>query len=53
MYYLTFSLPGVEHLLRRHGFEVERRAGVFPAPFGELELVVATLPGRRESEFRV
>lgn len=42
MYYLTFTWPDVEALLRRHGFTVAVRKEVFPEPFGRAFLVVAT-----------
>ncbi len=42
MYYLTFMLPEVQHLLSEEGFTVEVRTGLFPAPFARYTLVIAT-----------
>jgi ubiquinone/menaquinone biosynthesis C-methylase UbiE len=42
MYYLTFLLPEVEELLRRHGFDVEIRPLHVAKPLNELRLVIAT-----------
>jgi hypothetical protein len=46
MYYLTFLLPDVAHLLEQHGFRVETRADVFPPPYSDLHLVIATRQNR-------
>lgn len=42
MYYLTFLLPAVQRQLELEGFEVELRERLFPAPFQDAVLVVAT-----------
>jgi len=42
MYYLTFLWPDVERLLVRHGFRVEAREGLCPAPYERAIVVVAT-----------
>jgi ubiquinone/menaquinone biosynthesis C-methylase UbiE len=42
MYYLTFLLPGVMHLLEAHGFTVELTDVRFNRPFQSMRLVVAT-----------
>lgn len=42
MYYLTFLWPGVRHLLERHGFRVEGRRGMCPAPDDRVIVVIAT-----------
>jgi ubiquinone/menaquinone biosynthesis C-methylase UbiE len=42
MYYLTFLLPKVENLLRRHGFEVEVRDMGFKGFWSAARLVIAT-----------
>lgn len=42
MYYLTFLLPEVETLLRRHGFEVEIRDLGFKGVWSIARLVIAT-----------
>ena len=42
MYYLTMLWPAVGAKLERAGLDVEVRRGVFPAPFGNALLVVAT-----------
>jgi SAM-dependent methyltransferase len=44
MYYLTFLLPEVEDLLRRHGFAVEVGPLGFPGRWASLRLVSATRP---------
>jgi ubiquinone/menaquinone biosynthesis C-methylase UbiE len=44
MYYLTFLLPEVGALLRRHGFAVEVRDMGFKRPWSALRLVIATRP---------
>jgi ubiquinone/menaquinone biosynthesis C-methylase UbiE len=44
MYYLTFLLPDVEDLLRRHGLEVEVRDVGAGKPWEDLRLVVASRP---------
>jgi ubiquinone/menaquinone biosynthesis C-methylase UbiE len=44
MYYLTFLLPEVETLLRRHGFQVEVREMGFQGPWSVARLVIATRP---------
>jgi ubiquinone/menaquinone biosynthesis C-methylase UbiE len=44
MYYLTFLLPQVETLLRRHGFQVEVRDLGFKGIFSAARLVIATRP---------
>jgi ubiquinone/menaquinone biosynthesis C-methylase UbiE len=45
MYYLTFLLPEVERLLRRHGFEVEVRDMGFKGVWSIARLVIATRTG--------
>lgn len=45
MYYLTFLLPDVERLLRRHGFEVEVRDMGFKGMWSMARLVIATRTG--------
>lgn len=45
MYYLTFVLPDVIFLLEQHGFRVELRHGLFPAPFSGAVVVMATKGG--------
>ncbi len=45
MYYLTFLLPAIARQLDDAGFRVEVREGVFPAPYADLRLVVATKVG--------
>jgi SAM-dependent methyltransferase len=42
MYYLTFLWPAVRGLLQRHGFDVEAREGLCPAPYGRGIVVIAT-----------
>ncbi len=42
MYYLTVLWPDVELLLARHGFRVEAREGLCPAPYERAIVVVAT-----------
>jgi SAM-dependent methyltransferase len=42
MFYLTFLLPDVARLLETHGFEVAVHEDIYPAPFRELRVVVAT-----------
>jgi len=42
MYYLTFLLPEAADLLRRHGFEVEIREGIYPEPYHGMKLLIAT-----------
>jgi ubiquinone/menaquinone biosynthesis C-methylase UbiE len=42
MFYLTFLLPDVARLLETHGFDVAVHDDVFPSPFQELRVVVAT-----------
>jgi ubiquinone/menaquinone biosynthesis C-methylase UbiE len=44
MFYLTFLVPPACKLLEAHGFRVEIRQGVFPAPYEKGCLVIATLP---------
>jgi ubiquinone/menaquinone biosynthesis C-methylase UbiE len=44
MYYLTFLLPDVENLLRRHGLDVEIRELGLAKPWTDLRLVVARRP---------
>jgi len=43
MFYLTFLLPAALQLLKDGGFAVEVRRDVFPAPYAEASLVIATL----------
>jgi len=42
MYYLTFLLPRARDLLQAAGFDVAVRRGIFPAPYDQHVLVVAT-----------
>lgn len=42
MYYLTFVLPRIRKTLEAAGYSVEERARLFPAPFDEFRLVIAT-----------
>ncbi len=42
MYYLTFLVPRARALLEAHGFDVEVRDGLMPAPFTPYSVVVAT-----------
>ena len=42
MYYLTFLLPRIRTVLEETGYEVEERRGVFPRPFDDFVLVIAT-----------
>lgn len=42
MYYLTFVLPEIRKTLESAGYSVEEKAGLFPAPYDELRLVIAT-----------
>ncbi|MCU0878669.1 MAG: methyltransferase domain-containing protein [Pirellulaceae bacterium] len=42
MFYLTFLLPDVARLLESHGFKVAVHDDVYPVPFQELRVVVAT-----------
>lgn len=42
MYYLTFLWPGVRRLFERHGFRVEARRGMCPAPYERVIVVIAT-----------
>ncbi|XXF77928.1 class I SAM-dependent methyltransferase [Myxococcaceae bacterium GXIMD 01537] len=42
MYYLTFLVPRARALLEAHGFSVEVRDGLMPAPFTPYSVVVAT-----------
>jgi ubiquinone/menaquinone biosynthesis C-methylase UbiE len=42
MYYLTFLVPRARALLEAHGFSVEVREGLMPAPFTPYCVVVAT-----------
>lgn len=42
MYYLTFLLPEVKGLLRRHGLEVEERPVAAEGPWARFRLVIAT-----------
>jgi SAM-dependent methyltransferase len=42
MYYLTFLLPDASRMLAAAGFEVQVEEGVFPSPFEDAWLVVAT-----------
>ena len=44
MYYLTFLLPDVTILLRRHGLTAEVRELCFEGPWASLRLVIATRP---------
>jgi len=44
MYYLTFMLPGVERILRRHGFEVDVSDLGLEGMYKGLKLVIATRP---------
>jgi ubiquinone/menaquinone biosynthesis C-methylase UbiE len=42
MYYLTFLWPGVRARLERHGFRVEARRDLCPAPYDRVLVVIAT-----------
>lgn len=42
MYYLTFVLPEIRKTLEDGGFSVEEKGGLFPAPFDDYKLVIAT-----------
>jgi SAM-dependent methyltransferase len=42
MYYLTFLWPDVRRRLEAHGFRVEGRRGLCPAPYDQVILVIAT-----------
>ena len=42
MYYLTFLWPGVRARLEKHGFRVEGRRGMCPAPYDRAIIVIAT-----------
>jgi hypothetical protein len=42
MYYLTFLVPEATELLKRVGFRVQLHTDLFPQPFQEMCLVVAT-----------
>jgi ubiquinone/menaquinone biosynthesis C-methylase UbiE len=42
MFYLTFLLPDVARLLETHGFSVAVHDDIYPAPFHDLRVVVAT-----------
>jgi ubiquinone/menaquinone biosynthesis C-methylase UbiE len=42
MYYLTFLLPEIKPQLEQEGFSVEIRGGLFPDPFRQYCLVIAT-----------
>ena len=44
MYYLTFLLPRAAELLEEHGFRVAVHDNVFPRPFQQACVVVATKP---------
>ncbi len=41
MFYLTFTLPKIERLLRWAGFEVEVKRGIFEAPYTSMAAVIA------------
>jgi hypothetical protein len=45
MYYLTFMLPGVTRLLRRHGLSVEVLDLGLEGMWSGVRLVIATRPG--------
>jgi SAM-dependent methyltransferase len=45
MFYLTFLLPDVAPLLEAHGFDVAIHEDIYPAPFHDLRVVVATRRG--------
>jgi hypothetical protein len=42
MYYLTFLWPGVRARLEKHGFRVEGRRNLCPAPYDRAIIVIAT-----------
>jgi ubiquinone/menaquinone biosynthesis C-methylase UbiE len=42
MYYLTFVLPEIRKTLEDSGYSVEEKAGLFPKPFDDYRLVIAT-----------
>jgi len=42
MYYLTFVLPEIRKTLEDAGYSVEEKAGLFPKPFDDYRLVIAT-----------
>jgi cyclopropane fatty-acyl-phospholipid synthase-like methyltransferase len=42
MFYLTFLLPDIARLLETHGFSVAVHDDIYPAPFHDLRVVVAT-----------
>ncbi len=46
MFYLTFLLPDAQTLLEHHGFHVAIHDDIFPKPFNQACVVVATLENR-------
>jgi hypothetical protein len=45
MYYFTFLLPEIEHKLRAEGFEADVYRRIFPEPYLNYALVIATKAG--------